>query len=551
MGSSGTSFFEYVLIVYAIVLVAAWAVATFLFLDKVRHFRNALRTIESELEASSRPGTLDVGTIEKLDRLFRHDGGMHHYFQIYRRKFVSHYIESEASFRSGCQAEQCFDKDSIFRNTLILKFYRLLPLLIVALGVFGVVVGASAALYSAQGIKWTASMKTWNSVFPDVMATAAKATIPLAISLLGAVVFKLLLERRVNTCSQVYYRIVNLLDEVYPPITVEQLSALSLAEQKKQGALLEYFTQRYFGELARVVESAVGKSVVRLETAFETMRASLKDLASTMQEELGRQTQYSEKLLESSQRQSDYLARQVDSTAGIKEATLLVAKRVKEFQDEATSSGKIHFENLYHTVQDLGRKVENSPEVFAGVIGKHVDALLKTLHGTSEELELSLKHIHSEMRVAVDQIQSSLQENSQTSALAVEKLKSHLLDVHDAMQAIGSELKGENAYLVEILRRAIDTAEQALTHRLDDIHEKQNADGNKTRAVIGDSRKTLVDLVAQVNQVANFLETLPLSTVEIVHVPRNLRGSKVAEPVESGSAELKAAKTRIKPRDAS
>lgn len=584
---NGVSALNYILLAYAALIILGWLTTTLLFLDKVNRFIHNLRDIESDLSRSTKPANLDSKKIEELSDLFSRSGGMHHYFKVYRRKFIAPTDAGSPFYKSGVDASLCFDKDSILRNTLMLKFYRVFPVVLVACGFIGSLFGVAATFYSARNIEWNASLTSLNEQFPELMALALQSSLPLIFSVSCALIFRVLCESNVNRTSQIFYRIVNLLDEVFPPWTLEQISSENLSENRKNREILQEFSLRYFDNLDKVVashrvkvealvhefqelhlramqsqEDSLQRMTLECKTLadlskryFAVFERQIADFKTSAEVLIGDGVQ---ELVHSNQTQGEAVSRQilelrkaitgaVDSVVGTSSSVLQSSQAVAQAQE--ASAMKV-ISQISPLAEQMGAQMER-------VLSQAQDKFSKML---VESLSSPIAEMRQWLRQATEDLESVKGSNQALAKGVVEKVKKLLVEVSDSLRIVGEELKGENAYLIEILRKAIDSSEKLLSKEISENLEPQRrelSDISQSVSVLANTsvRKEHVNmLIDHVNKLSEFLETIPLSAVEIVHVPRNLRGVKVAslssltEDNESGSHQHA---TRIKSRDAS
>lgn len=267
---------------------------------------------------------------------------------------------------SSSPAELHLNEDSLLYKHIGADGWSAVPNLLVGLGILGTFVGLA---YGIGGIDLTSSNDDLKESIRNLLSGASLAFSTSIVGLFLSILFTIIHRLTIRSVAEEVRLFAEAADEVFPPLTLEQIAERQLEQAKEQAAQLKQFNTDFATQLSDALSA-------RLKEPFETISNGIEDLKQAQ-------------------------GRASDET---------ISKVVDEFQRTLTAAAGEEMRQMAETLGAMEKSLERSAEVFQKATGNWLISLEKTTESVQrlEKFSESLESLHQGLEGSLQKVIGTL-----------------------------------------------------------------------------------------------------------------------------------------------
>lgn len=449
-----------------------------LFWMRTSKFQEHLNSMKSDLSEAHQFKQLTAQTIERLSLVFARIPAMARCYQIFQQSLICPQPPHTQFYRSSRDAVLTFDRTYILKHSLSLNLFQTAPGALISLGVLGTIIAFAYCVKNAAPLFSQTDVQSLSTVVENLFSFGAKSFWPAGCSLVSALLIQMVIQIQAQSADETLQSLVTNIDAIITPTNIEQISSQSLVELRLQHETINGFTKEFYSQMQGVLEglarSYVAPLTKEIENLGEKYLTQIRDELSSISQSRG---QMERAMLEL---HTGFLQASADRATEHREA-LAHANRLNDDLNTGLSHLAGTLQNLELATQAADSHRRDEMNELIKSIGYSVDSLYD---GFSRFAESSIQQ--------TQQVQNELRH---TVMMNEKFLKSEFSETQREMQTQFYKMNQELQFIESDVSKMV-------------------------RATF-----EMADISRDVRDIGDFLENVPLSTVEIVHVPRAVRGS--------------------------
>lgn len=449
-----------------------------LFWTRTSKFQEHLKAMHGDLSEANQFKQLTAQTIERLSQVFARIPAMARCYQIFQQSLIPPQPPHTQFYRSSRDAVLTFDRTYILKHSLSLNLFQIAPGAIISLGVLGTIIAFAYCVKNAAPLFSQVDVQSLSTVVENLFSFGAKSFWPAGSALVSALLVQMVIQVQAQSADETLQALVTNIDAIITPTNIEQISSQSLVELRLQHETINGFTKEFYNQMQGVLEglarSYVAPITKEIENLGEKYLTQIRDELAVINQSRG---QMERAILEI---HAGFLQASADRSSEHREA-LSHASRLNDDLNTGLNHLSSSLQNLELATQAADSHRRDEMNELIKSIGYSVDSLYDGFARFAESSVQQTQQVQNELR--------------HTVVMNEKFLKSEFDETQREMQTQFYKMNQELQFIESDVSKMV-------------------------RATF-----EMADIGRDVRDIGDFLENVPLSTVEIVHVPRAVRGS--------------------------